>query len=368
MIPQKTEEGMFLTDPYPELIQMMKRLDGDIMVLGAGGKIGPSLVMLAHDACYQAKVKKQIIAVDKVFHKWQKDIFNAAGIKFIMCDLLNLKEVQKLPQVNHIIFMAGRKFGEIGSETLTWMINVIVPNNVAQTFKKSNIVAFSTGCVYALTSPKSGGSKETDNPAPVGEYANSCLGRERVFEYYSDKYGTKVLLFRLNYAVDRQYGVLVDIAQQVYAKQPVDLTVNWTNVIWQGDAINRALLCLKHTASPPVKLNITGKEILSVQNIVQEFGKLFGVPVTFTGTDSGKAYLSNPNRSYKLFGKPKVSVSQMIEMIAEWIQYGGELLGKPTHYQVIDGQFLDNKENHKSQDKVFNQILKSPYLKKVLRH
>jgi nucleoside-diphosphate-sugar epimerase len=336
--------GEFVSpQPYPKLIQMMKRLDGDIMVLGAGGKIGPSLVMLAHSACYQSKVKKQIIAVDIAFAKWQKDLFNAAGIKPIECDLLNLKAVQQLPRIKNIIFMAGRKFGELGSETLTWMINGIVPHHVAQTFKKSNIVAFSTGCVYALTSPESGGSKESDNPAPIGEYAYSCLARERIFEYYAQKYGTKVLLFRLNYAVEERYGVLVDIAKQVYDRKPVDLTVSWTNVIWQGDAINRALLCLEHTANPPAILNVTGKEILSVRVIAQEFGKLVNVPVTFTGTDSGKAYLSNPNRSYKLFGKPKVSVPQMIEMIADWIQHGGELLGKPTHFQITDGQFLDIK-------------------------
>jgi nucleoside-diphosphate-sugar epimerase len=334
---------MFSTDPYPELIQMMKRLDGDIMVLGAGGKIGPALVMLAHDACHLAKMKKQIIAVDIAFDKEHKEVLNTAGIKTINSDLLDLKKVQKLPRVKNIIFMAGRKFGELGSEPLTWMINGIVPNNVAQVFKDSNIVVFSTGCVYTLASPKSGGSKESDNPAPIGEYANSCLVRERIFEFYSEKYDTSILLFRLNYAVELRYGVLVDIAQQVYAKQPVDLTVSWTNVIWQGDAINRALLCLEHTANPPAVLNVTGKEILSVREIAQEFAKQFKVPVTFTGTDSGKAYLSNPNRSYKLFGKPKVAVPQMIEMIADWILHGGELLGKPTHFQITDGQFLDKK-------------------------
>lgn len=338
---EQTENEVSLTKPYPELIHLMKRLDGDIMVLGAGGKIGPSLAILAKDACRQAKVKKQIVAVDLAFHKQQQKLFHTNGIKYINCDLLNLKQVQKLPRVKNIIFMAGRKFGEVGSETLTWMINVMVPNNVAQTFKDSTIVAFSTGCVYALTTPKSGGSKETDPPIPIGEYANSCLARERVFEYYAQQYGMKVLLFRLNYAVEQRYGVLVDIAQQVYNRKPIDLSVSWTNVIWQADAINRALLCLEHTANPPAVLNVTGKEILSVREIAQQFGKLFGTKVTFTGTDSGKAYLSNSSRSYKLFGKPKVSVLQMIEVVAEWIQHGGELLGKPTHFQVTDGQFLD---------------------------
>ncbi|MCX7918033.1 MAG: NAD-dependent epimerase/dehydratase family protein [bacterium] len=342
-LPVDSDNFISRATPYPELLQMMKRLDGDIMLLGAGGKIGPSLAMLADIACRQAKVKKQIIAVDINFDEKQEHILTAAGIKLIRCDLLNLKEVQKLPQVKNIIFLVGRKFGELGSEPLTWLINVIVPNNVAQTFKESNIVAFSTGCVYALTSPKSGGSKETDPPAPIGEYAHSCLARERIFEYYSKKYGTKVLLFRLNYAVEKWYGVLVDIAEQVYARKPVDLTVSWTNVIWQEDAINRALLCLAHTASPPKILNVTGKEILSVKYIAQQFGTLFNVPVTFTGTDSGKAYLSNPSQSYRLFGAPKVSVSEMITMIADWIQHGGKLLGKPTHFQVTDGQFLDKK-------------------------
>ncbi|MFB3895244.1 MAG: NAD-dependent epimerase/dehydratase family protein [bacterium] len=267
-----SNEAIVGSSPYPELIEMMKRLDGDIMVLGAGGKIGPALTILANDACCQGKVKKQIIAVDLAFHKQQQKLFHSNGIKYINCDLLNFNQVQKLPRAKNIVFMAGRKFGEIGSEALTWMINGIVPNNVAQTFKDANIVVFSTGCVYALTSPQSGGSKETDSPEPIGEYAYSCLTRERVFEYYAQHYGTQILLFRLNYAVEQRYGVLVDIAQQVYTRKPIDLSVSWTNVIWQGDAINRALLCLEHVANPPAVLNITGKEILSVREIAQQFG------------------------------------------------------------------------------------------------
>ena len=334
----------FLATPYPELIQMMKRLDGAIMLLGAGGKIGPSLALAAVNACKEAGVKKEIIAVDLHFAQTQQQKIESAGIKTLFCDLLNPVEIKSLPKTKNIIFMAGRKFGEMGSETLTWLINVIVPNNVALAFKESNMITFSTGCVYALESPSSGGSKETDAPAPVGEYANSCLGRERVFEYYSDRYKTKVLLFRLNYAVEMRYGVLVDIAQQVYAQQPVDISVNATNVIWQGDAINRALLCLEHTASPAAKLNVTGREIVSIHEIATAFAKRFKVPVKFTGIDSGKSYLSNASRSIELFGEPRISMQQMIDWIADWIQRGGEMLGKPTHYQVTDGQFLDKKK------------------------
>ena len=330
----------FLASPYPETVEMMRDLEGDIMILGGGGKMGPSLAQLAFTACCEARVNKKIFSVDLFPDEEVRKKIRTSGIETIRCDLLNIDEVRTLPKVKNIIFMAGRKFGEIGSETLTWMINVIVPSNVMSTFKDSNIVAFSTGCVYALVAPESGGSVETDLPAPLGEYANSCLGRERIFQYYSEKFKIPILLFRLNYAIDCRYGVLVDIAQRVYNGRPVDLSVNAVNFVWQGDANNRALLCLKHTSIPPAILNVTGGETLSVESIAKKFAQLFGVEVKFTGHKAGKSYLSNANQSIKLFGPPRISSQTMIRWIADWIKRGGKSLGKPTHFEVTDGQFL----------------------------
>jgi len=329
-----------LATPYPELAQMMRRLDGDVMILGVGGKMGPSLAHLARNACAEAKVPKRIIGVSRFSDVSLREKLHRVGVETIPCDLMDADAVDALPKVKNIVFMAGRKFGAVGSETLTWMINAVVPGHVARAFKDSNVVVFSTGCVYALESAASGGSVESDPPAPVGEYAYSCLGRERIFEHYSRRHGTRSLLFRLNYAIDLRYGVLLDIAQDVHARRPVDLSVSVVNVIWQGDANNRALLCLEHTASPPAILNVTGPEMLTVPALAQEFARVFGVGVEFRGTDAGKAYLSNAARSVSLFGPPRVSVPQMIEWVAEWVQRGGRTLSKPTQFRVSDGQFL----------------------------
>ncbi|MBM3335965.1 epimerase, partial [Candidatus Sumerlaeota bacterium] len=258
----------------------------------------------------------------------------------IVCDLANVEDMARLPKVKNVIFMVGRKFGVAGSEHDTWVTNTVIAGNAAATFRESNIVAFSTGCVYPLVSPQTGGSVETDATIPVGEYGNSCLGRERVFQYFSARYGTHVLLFRLNYAIDMRYGVLLDIAQAVFSGEPVDMSVSTANVIWQGDANNRALLCLEHTANPPAALNVTGPELLYVKDLAAQFAKIFGVTVRFKGNNSGIAYLSNAARSIALFGPPRVSVEQMVQWIANWVRLGGRTLGKPTHFQVTDGQFL----------------------------
>lgn len=338
----------FLSLPYPETIEMMKRLQGDIMILGAGGKMGPSLAAAAVRACREAGIAKRIIAVDLFPEQGAMGKIKDTGAEAIACDLLDPAQVDSLPRAENVIFMAGRKFGAVGSETLTWMINVIVPENVCRVFSKSRIVAFSTGCVYALVPPDSGGSVETDFPMPVGEYANSCLGRERVFEYFAERYKTPVLLFRLNYAVELRYGVLADIARKVWAGEPVERSVGAVNFIWQGDAVNRALLCLELASAPAVPLNVTGAETLRLEDIAQKFGEFFVKPVRFCGADSGKAYLSNAARSIELFGAPRVTSDAIMRWTADWIQQGGVLYDKPTHYQVTDGQFLDsNKEGKK---------------------
>ncbi|HNT33454.1 MAG TPA: epimerase [bacterium] len=330
-----------LSIPYPETVEMMKRLEGDLLILGVGGKIGPSLAATAANACAKAGVQKRIIGVDKVLTAEVTERLTRLGVETQLCDLSEYEQVNDLPRVRNVIFMAGRKFGQVGSEPLTWLMNAVIPGNVGQAFRGSRIVVFSTGCVYELVSTDGIGSLETDRPKPVGEYANSCLGRERVFEYYCSTFKTPVLLFRLNYAVDLRYGVIVEIAKQVYDGKPVDITVNAANVIWQGDAVNRALLCLEHTSCPAAILNITGRQTLRVDAVAQQFGQIFRKTPSFCGSNSGKAYLSNADRSFRLFGLPRVTETQMIQMVAEWMKTGGAILDKPTHFNVTDGQFLD---------------------------
>jgi len=342
-IRNEEELEAFLATPYAATADMMKRLDGDIMVLGAGGKMGPSLTRLAKQACRDAGVDKRVIGVSDVFDEEVRKGLDSDGIETIVCDLIDPAAVEKLPRAKNIVFMAGRKFGDEGTEALTWVVNVVVPANVGRAFRDSRITAFSTGCVYRLESPESGGSVETDQPDPVGEYANSCLGRERSFEYCSRQFDTPVLLFRLNYSIDLRYGVLVDIAQAVHQERPVDITVNAVNVIWQGDAINRALLSLELASVPAFPLNVTGPETLVVKAVAREFGRLLGKDVKLAGTDSGKAYLNNARRSTDIFGPPRVPAATMVRWVADWIRSGNRLLGKPTLFQVTDGEYLAKK-------------------------
>lgn len=330
-----------LSEPYPETVKLMSRLDGDIILLGVAGKVGPSLAQMAVRACKAAGVTKRIIGVARFSDPAQKTLLEEAGVETITCDLSDADQVAALPKCKNVLYLAGRKFGDVGSEPLTWLMNVVVPYNVGNAFRESRIVAYSTGCVYPLENASATGSTEADAPAPVGEYANSCLGRERIFEYFSDKYGTPVLQYRLNYAIDLRYGVLSDIALPIWEGRPVNRSVPVFNVIWQGDANNRALLCLEQTASPAAIMNITGPELLKTEDIARQFGEIFGKPVTFTGTPVDCAFLNDASRSNQLWGKPQVTADDLIRMTAEWIRNGGRNLNKPTHFQVTDGQFLD---------------------------
>ncbi len=340
MVPSEAELETLLAEPYPETVDVLRRLEGDVMILGAGGKMGPSLARLAANACRLAGGAKRVIAVSRFSDKSIREKLEAQRVATIACDLLDGAAVDRLPRITNVIFMAGRKFGERGSESLTWMNNVVVPANVARIYRDSRIVVFSTGCVYPLVGAETGGSRETDAPEPIGEYANSCLGRERVFEFCSERFGTRVVLFRLNYAIDLRYGVLHDIAANVYNRRPVDLTVNAVNFIWQGDANNRALLSLARAQSPPAIVNVTGPETFEVRSLAEQFARRFGVEPQFTGTPGGRAYLSNPSRSIEWFGPPRVPGDLLIDWEAEWVKSGGKSLGKPTHFQVVDGQFL----------------------------
>ncbi|MCC5877255.1 MAG: epimerase [Candidatus Sumerlaeia bacterium] len=328
-----------LTRPSTALVEMMARLDGDIMILGAGGKMGPSLAILAKRASAMARVDRKVYAVSRFSDPGAREGLEKEGVLVLPSDLLNPGDVASLPWAKNVIFMAGRKFGVQGSEPTTWMINVVVPRLVADHFRGSRTVVFSTGCVYPLVSAATGGSRETDEPGPVGEYATSCLGRERVFEWHAGEMETPTLQFRLNYAVDLRYGILVDIARKVWEEEPVDLSVNSFNCIWQGDANERALRCLEHTTIPSNVLNVTGGELLRVDEVAERFGEFLGKAPSFVGSDKDRAYLANAEKSMKLFGKPNVDTDRLINWVADWIRRGGTLHDKPTLFQVTDGDF-----------------------------
>ncbi len=325
----------FLSEPSERLVEYFKRLEGDIMVIGAGGKIGPTMVMMARRAAEEAGVRKEVYAVDVQPLK----PLEGKGIRTLQCDLLDRRAVGALPQVENVVFMAGRKFGSSGSEWLTWAINVMVPHNVAEVFRNSRIAVFSTGCVYPLVDVSTWGSVESDAPSPVGEYAMSCLGRERVFDHYAAEKGTKVVQIRLNYSLEMRYGVLVDIGTKVYSGQPVDVTTGFMNGIWQGDCCDQVLRSFSYASSPSAVLNVTGPELVSVRWIAGRFGELFGKPARITGQENGRAYLSNASKANALFGNPSVPIGRIIEWTADWIQRGGESLGKPTHFETQDGTY-----------------------------
>jgi len=328
-----------LSRPSPELVEMISRLDGDLIFLGVAGKIGPSLAYMAKRACDEAGIKKRIIGVSNFENKEQQKKIGRYGIETIHGDLLNTKFTATLPSVRNVIYLAGMKFGSVENLSLTWAINTYLPAIIADHFKQSRIVAFSTGCVYPLVPVESGGSVETDPPLAIGEYAQSCLGRERMFEFGSIRNKTDVALIRLNYSVEMRYGVLVDIALKVKNNEPVDLTMGHFNVIWQGDVNDFVLRSLEQATSPASILNITGPEILSVREVASEFGKLFGITPTFVNSEAPTALLNDAARSFEIFGKPKTPVNQIIKWIAQWISEDRELLGKPTHFEVRDGKY-----------------------------
>jgi hypothetical protein len=314
-------------------------MEGDLLILGAGGKMGPSLAKLARRAADKAGVKKRVIAVARFSDVNLPSELTAQGIETITCDLLEPGGLEKLPDVPNVIFMAARKFGTSGAEYLTWAMNTYLPGMVAGRYRKSRIVAFSTGNVYPLRSASEGGAVESTPVAPIGEYAQSALGRERMFEYGSAKWRTPVTILRLNYAIDLRYGVLLDIGQAVYQCRPVDLRMPLVNVIWQGDANSWCLRSFAHCQSPPFVLNITGPETLAVCEIARDFGRYFGVEPQFTSQPGPSSLLSNAAQARQLFGDTSIKTAEMIEWTANWIQQGRATLGKPTHFQKRDGKF-----------------------------
>ena len=328
-----------LLKPSDDLISDIAKLDGDILILGVGGKMGPALATLAREAIICSGINKKVIGVSRFSEAGLQEQLNKKGIETHHADLLEDAELNKLPEVKNVLYLAGTKFGTTGKESFTWAMNAYLPGRVAQKYRESRIVVFSTGNVYPLSPVVRGGVAEDHLPEPVGEYAQSCLGRERLFQYYSSRYGTPTLIFRLNYANDVSYGVLLEIARSVNDGSIIDLCMGHVNVIWQGDANEMALRSLLHCEAPSKILNITGPETISVRWLAEEFGKILGKVPVFRNEEQNTALLSNASESFRLFGYPHVTLKKMIEIVAEWVQEGGKTLNKPTHFQERKGQF-----------------------------
>ena len=334
-IPDVADLDDLLCRPSQALIDDLNKVQGDIMVLGVGGKMGPTLAGLAKAALPD----RRIIGVARFSEPGVREWLQARGIETIHCDLLDEVAIRRLPQIPNIIFMAGRKFGAEGNLALTWAMNSHVPALVAQAFPGSRIVAFSTGCVYPFVPVDGKGSDESMPPNPPGEYAQSCVGRERMFEYFSHRFKTPGRLFRLNYAIDMRYGVLHDIATKVLKGTPIDVSLGHVNFIWQGDASAQALRCLAHCDTPTSPINVSGHEILAVRDLAAEFGKLLGKPPIITGKEEPTAWLTNTSQAVKLFGLPIVDTAQLIAWTADWVARSMPSLGKPTKYEVRDGRY-----------------------------
>lgn len=329
----------FLSRPSPALVERASDLAGGVLVLGIGGKMGHTLGRMARRAMTEAGVRAPVIGASRFSDPEVERALERDGIETIRCDLTDRNAVDRLPDVPNVVFMAGRKFGSTGGESLTWAINAYVPGVVADRFRKSRLLVFSTGNVYPFVPADSGGACEEARPAPIGEYAQSCLGRERVFEHFSVSHRLPTVIARLNYAVELRYGVLVDIAQAIWQGQPVDVSMSHVNVIWQGDACDMMLRALALAAVPAEIVNITGPEAIAVRHIAELFADRLKRPLRFVGLENEAALLANCGKAQRLLGPPPVDVDQMVKWIAEWVQIGGRTLGKPTHFAERGGQF-----------------------------
>jgi nucleoside-diphosphate-sugar epimerase len=341
--PPESEAALeeYLSRPTPGTVAALAGLAGDLLVLGAGGKLGYSLCRLARrslDAAGQAH--RRVVAVSRFGDPRSAAPFQAAGIDTVACDLLADGALAALPDAANLLYLVGMKFGSTADPAATWAVNTFLPGLVARRFAGARIVALSTGNVYRLSDVRSGGAGETEPPGPVGEYAQSCLGRERLFAYFSRRQGTPLTLVRLNYANDLRYGVLVDLALRVLGGEPVDLTMGAVNVIWQGDANATILQAFTLCASPPAVLNVSGPETASVRWLAGRLADLLGAPPPrFSGAEADTALLSNCSRQHALFGYPTVPLERLLDWTAAWLRQGGRTLAKPTHYEARDGQY-----------------------------
>lgn len=328
-----------LSRPTSALVDMMGRLEGDILFLGAGGKMGPTMARMAKRATEEAGVVRRVMAASRFSDARAEAELQVHGVETIRCDLLDPAQVSALPKAPNVVYMTGMKFGASGQAPLTWAMNTWLPSLVCEHFAQSRIAAFSTGNVYGLTPLSLGGSAETDVLQPVGEYAVTAVGRERIFEYFSQTRNLPVSLLRLNYATEMRYGVLVDVARKVFAGEPVDVSMGSLNAIWQGDANAMSLLALEHASSPAWVINIAGPEQVSVRRVAETFGALMGKDVMVESHEAPDALLSNGQKGHALFGYPNVPLQQMLTWIADWVMRGGASLNKPTHFENRKGDF-----------------------------
>jgi len=330
----------FLSEPTPALAADLARVDGDVLVLGVAGKMGPTLARMAK----RALPDRRVIGVARFSDPAARASLEAHGVECIACDLLDRSALGRLPNVvdgvRNVVFMAGHKFGAAGNAALTWMMNVGVPMNVAEVYREARIVTFSTACIYPFVPVDGPGADESVAPAPpAGDYANSCVGRERMFEYGSQKWGTPGRLVRLSYAIDMRYGVLHDVASAVFEQRELDLTMGYANVIWQGDANEQSLRLFAHCTSPATPINVTGPRHTSIRWLAEQFGERFGRTPRLVGSEAPTAWLEDTSASQRLFGRPRVSIEQMIDWTADWIARGRPSLGKPTHFETRDGKY-----------------------------
>ncbi len=337
----ETEEALddLLTRPRAELVDFIRTVSSPLVVLGAGGKMGPTLAVLARRAAEAAGKQLEVIAVSRFSDERARQWLETRGVRTISCDLLERDALRQLPDAENVVYLVGFKFGTAANPSMTWAINTLVPAHVCARYPQARIVALSTGNVYPLVPVQSGGAVESDALTPLGEYANAAVARERLFEFHSRQSGIRVALLRLNYAVELRYGVLVDIAQKVRADQAVDVTMGFLNCIWQGDANEFILRALAHVGSPPIVLNLTGPCALSVRELALEFGRLLGRQVEVMGKEAETALLSNSARAGALFGEPPTPLEAVLRWTAQWVVRGGRTLNRPTHFEVRTGKY-----------------------------
>jgi nucleoside-diphosphate-sugar epimerase len=328
-----------LLQPSEALINDIAKMDGDIIILGVGGKMGPSMARLARQAIQKAGIVKRVIGVSRFSDNALQQQLQNDDIETVSADLLNEDQLKSLPYAKNVLYLAGTKFGTTGKEAFTWAMNAYLSGRVAERYRESRIVAFSTGNVYPFVPVTSGGCSEEHPVAPVGEYGQSCLGRERLFQHFAEKYNIPTLIYRLNYAIDFRYGILLEIAKSVRNEKPIDLTSGNANVIWQGDANEIAIRSLLHCSVPARVLNVTGPETLSIKWLAEQFGLAFNKQPVFVNEPQTSALLSNASEAHKLFGYPRVPLKKMIEITATWLESGGQVWTKDTHFQERNGKF-----------------------------
>ena len=339
LITTETQLDELLAEPSAAVLDTFKQITGDILLLGVAGKMGLTLALMAKKAAEVSHTQRRIIGVSRFTSGTAEKWLLERGIETIAGDLLDAAFLASLPGAPNVIYLTGMKFGSTNQEAQTWAVNTWLPAQVAQRFSKSRIVALSTGNIYGLVPASGTGSIESDTPNPTGEYAMSCLGRERMFEHFSRQNGTKTALIRLNYACEMLYGVLTDIARKVWAGEPVDVSMGWFNTIWQADANAVTLAALADVQSPPKAINITGAEKLCIREVAAEFGRLFGKPVNLTGEEQATALLNDATAALERYGNPRVTIPTLMKWIAHWVKADGASLNKPTHFEARDGKF-----------------------------